>query len=83
MSLYPEKIGYLNNKGSEMRILNTCSQIFSTAFKDENKESIVQICKHLTRLNDGEVALESLKIPYHAGAVKFWQDNGITIPDYL
>ncbi|HAK44425.1 MAG TPA: hypothetical protein DCO79_00670 [Spirochaeta sp.] len=58
-------------------------EMLSIAFKDENKESIAQIYKHLTQMNDGEIALESLKIPYHAGAVKFWQDNGITIPDYL
>ena len=58
-------------------------EMLSIAFKDENKESIAQIYKHLTQLNDGEVALESLKIPYHAGAVKFWQEKGIEIPDYL
>lgn len=58
-------------------------EMLSITFKDENKKSIAQIYKHLTQLNDGEVALESLKIPYHAGAVKFWQENGVTIPDYL
>lgn len=59
------------------------NEMLSITFKDENKENIAQIYKHLTQLNDGVVALESLKIPYHAGAVKFWQGNGVTIPDYL
>lgn len=58
-------------------------EMLSIAFKDENKEDIKAIYKHLAQLNDGNVALQSLKIPYHAGAVRFWQEQGVEIPDYL
>jgi len=58
-------------------------KMLKTAFDSENKESIGKIHRHLKQLSASLEAMKSLGIPLHPGAVKFWKEQGLSIPSEL
>jgi len=58
-------------------------KVLQVAFDPENATQLGNIHVHLKSLAPKLEAMSSMGIPLHSGAVKFWQEKGLTIPDNL
>lgn len=58
-------------------------EMLKVAFNPENASSLGKIHKHLTTMSSSFDGMASLGIPLHAGAVKFWKEQGMNIPEEL
>ena len=58
-------------------------EMLKVAFDPKNAESLGKIHKHLTTMSSSFDGMISLGIPLHAGAVKFWKEQGLSIPQEL
>ncbi|GAI31276.1 unnamed protein product [marine sediment metagenome] len=52
-------------------------------FDPENAESLGRIHKHLKSLSNSLDSMKSIGIPLHPGAIKFWEEQGLSIPPEL
>lgn len=57
--------------------------ILKVTFDPENKTQVENIHKTLKQLSAGLTSMTSIKVPLHAGAVKFWEEQGFDIPGEL
>ena len=58
-------------------------RMLKVAFDPKNAKKIGQIHKHLKSLSAGFEGMQSLGIPLHPGAVRFWKEQGMDIPAKL
>jgi TRAP-type uncharacterized transport system substrate-binding protein len=58
-------------------------RMLKVAFDPEHAKSLGKIHKHLKSLSSSFDGMVSLGIPLHAGAVKFWKEQGVEIPKEL
>ncbi len=58
-------------------------RMLKTAFDPANKEAIGNIAVHLKTLAAELDSMKTMGIPLHPGAVRFWKEQGLTIPANL
>ncbi len=58
-------------------------KMLKVAFDPKNAKPLGQIHKHLKSLSSSFDGMISLGIPLHPGAVKFWKEQGLSIPKEL
>lgn len=58
-------------------------KMMKVLFDPENAESLGRIHKHLKSLSNSLNSMKSIGIPLHPGAIKFWEEQGLSIPPEL
>jgi TRAP transporter TAXI family solute receptor len=58
-------------------------QMLKAAFDPKNKTRVEAIHVSMKQLGPGLDAMAPMKIPLHPGAVKFWKEQGLSVPNEL
>ena len=69
--------------GHEKADADSVYRMLKVAFDPAHAEKIGKIHKHLKSMRAGFEGMQSLGIPLHPGAVKFWKEQGLEIPAKL
>lgn len=63
---------------------NAVYKMLKLIFSPAGRKEAVKIHKNLSQMSDGiQEDLASMQVPYHPGAVKYWEEQGKTIPPAL
>ena len=58
-------------------------EMLKVVYDPKNKEYLASVHRQLTTMTPAFKVMEGLKIPLHPGAVKFWKEKGLDVPNAL